>query len=119
MATDKSKTDDAAPISDVFLKHRRRVYAWRGAVIGAVLGILMVGGMTIFFTSHTPDAIEARGDIEVLLGAPANTLFRILLPVFGPRIDISLGIPLNWAMFGFVIGWLVGNARNPPQDKIL
>jgi len=119
MDTDKSEADAAAPTSDTFQKRRRRVYAWRGAWIGAVLGILMVGGMTIFLTSHTSDAIEARGDIAVLLGAPTDILFMIMWPVFGPRIDASLGIPLNWAMFGFVIGWLVGNARNPPHDKIL
>ena len=129
------ETNEAVPTSVAFRK-RRLVFAWRGASIGAVMGILVVGSMALFVVkSSNKEAGEGMGYLLEFLGAPTiSVLVKVLrilttvankigLPsqwvgmVMGPLITL-LSIPLNWGMFGFVIGWLVGNFPKSSQAKI-
>ena len=121
------------PPSTAFLKHRRRTYAWRGAGIGALLGILTLGGMALWaIKSSKPDAIEGMVFLQVWLGAPVYMFLGAVLSfliaivnsmgMLGHWIAMALGpliylsIPLNWGMLGFVIGWLAGNPRTSTKE---
>jgi len=128
MDTDTPETDDAVPTSNASRKRRRQIYAWRGAAIGAVAGILVVGSMAfVLVKSSDPWAIDAMGYLLGVLSAPVGWFFGIImrfLTTVSNEIGLSgqwaqmvmgslimfLSIPLNWGMFGFIIGWLFGNS---------
>jgi hypothetical protein len=136
MDTDEPEKDDATPTSNASRK-RRRIYAWRGAGIGALLGLLTLVGMILFAVkSSNPEATEGMIFLQVFLGAPVYMIIGLVLGglvAASHAIGISsqwaemlmpvvyLSIPLNGGMFGFIIGWLVGNAHNSslgqPSDR--
>ncbi len=119
MNSDGHESNNDAPISHAFRK-RQWVWAWRGASIGALIGTLMLLILvTLLETTYRSDA-EGILLWLALLGAPAIILFRWILSGISWRtLDYmseffggTLAIPLTWATFGFLIGFILGRSRD-------
>jgi hypothetical protein len=129
MDTHHLKSERISQVARASSELSRREYAWKGARIGGLLGFLMLVSVFVWM-ARSPDGVEGE-PLGVLFERMGTPLFMIVAGVVNAlvailnRIDIStqwtqwvmfpllyLSVIGNWAILGFLIGWLLGFVRD-------
>ena len=100
---------------------------WRAAFFAGIAGgvvAIALGIITFLHRSHdgTTENVEWFMTMSTILGAPVNLLLDRVGELLEARSDalgvvrlalLFIGVPLNWALLGGLVGWLVSAIRHP------